>query len=71
MNAYASPGQNFARCLEDIIDHMDIEIRHAVAYLDAEVVPRVRRESSMALRTLVGHLERLADSLHGSGSARP
>jgi hypothetical protein len=49
------------------MDVVEAELRHAVAYIDAEVVPKVRRESAGALRLLAGHLERLADKLDPEG----
>ena len=67
MNAYASPVENFARCIEDVIENVEVEVRHGVAYVDNFVVPQVRKESSAALRLLAGHLERLANTLHPAG----
>jgi len=64
MNAYASPESQFGRRLEELIDSVHAEIRHAVAYADRVVVPEVRREAGTAARVLAGHLERLADRLH-------
>ena len=64
MNAYASSGDNFARSIEHLMETVEVEVRHAVAYVDAVVVPQVRKESSTALRLLAKHMERLADSLH-------
>jgi hypothetical protein len=66
MNAYASPGEGFARCIEDVVERVEGEVRHAVAYVDAVIVPEFRKESSAAMRLLAGHLERWADSLHRS-----
>ncbi len=70
MNAYASSGEGFAHCIEDAIETIELEVRHAVAYVDKVVIPQVRKESSSALRHLAGHLERLADSLQGNQAAR-
>ncbi len=69
MNAYASPGETFARSIEDLVENVEVEVRHAVAYIDAVVVPQVRKESSTALRHLAGHLERLANNLHNAEPA--
>jgi hypothetical protein len=56
-------GSRFAESVEAVVDVVEAEVRHAVAYLDAEVVPQVRRESAGAMRHLAGHLERLAKVL--------
>ena len=65
MNAYATSGDTFARSVEQMIETVELEVRHAVAYVDAVIVPQVRKESSSALRLLAKHMERLADSLQG------
>jgi hypothetical protein len=66
MNAYSSSGDEFRSRLEQWMESVETEIGHAVAYVDAVVVPEVRRESSGALRLIAGHLERLANKLHPS-----
>ena len=70
MHAYAAPSDDFSHRLEDLMDTLSAEMRHAVAYVDAVVVPEVRRESSGALRLLASHLERLADKLHPPNAAQ-
>jgi hypothetical protein len=74
MNAYSSSGDQFSRRLEQWIEewteNAETEIRHAAAYVDAVVIPEVRRESSGALRTIAGHLERLAAKLHPDDGKR-
>lgn len=73
MNAYSSSGYssgpNFARSVEDILESIHDEIQHAVDYVDATVIPQARKETSAALRLLAAHLERWAESLHGSVQA--
>ena len=71
MNAYASPHNpphyqedNFGRRLEEMMSCVEFEIRHAVTYVDAEIVPQVRREAGTLARVLSGHLDRLAEKLH-------
>lgn len=63
MNAYASYGGGFGRSVEEAMESVETEIRHAVAYVDRVVVPEVRRETAGAARMLARHLERLADRL--------
>jgi len=38
-----------------------MELRHAVAYVNAAVVPQVRRESITAMRSVADTLRNLAD----------
>jgi hypothetical protein len=40
-----------------------MEIRHAAAYVNAAVIPEVRRESISALRTISNTLRSFADRL--------
>lgn len=49
------------------------ELRRLVRYLDDEVVPEVRRNSSTALRAAAVRLQKLAESMDNarSGSAKP
>ncbi len=49
--------------LRDAGDRVEEEIRRAVKYLDEEVVPEVRRNGSVALRTAAGKLRQMADHL--------
>jgi hypothetical protein len=64
MNVYASPNDGFSRRVEELMENIETEIRHAATYVDRVVVPEVRREAGGAARILAGHLERLADRLH-------
>ncbi len=65
MNPYSSPHypeDTFSRRLEEMMSSVEFEVRHAVAYIDAEIVPQVRREAGVLARVLSGHLDRLGDS---------
>jgi hypothetical protein len=64
MNAYAHSTDDFSRRMEEVMDTVSAEMRHAAAYVETVVIPEVRRESSGALRLLAGHMERLAERLH-------
>ena len=55
----ASVGQR----IEEAIELIEMEIRHAAAYINAAVVPEVRRESISALRTISNTLRGFADRL--------
>jgi hypothetical protein len=67
MNAYASSADNFSRQFEEFMAGVTDEVHHAVAYIDAVIVPEIRRESGSALRTMATHLERWADKLDPNG----
>ena len=56
-------GQRFEEALEVI----ELELRHAIAYMNDAVVPQIRRESISALRTMSDTLRNLADRFEGSG----
>jgi hypothetical protein len=71
MNAYASSTSNFGRQMEDWMDHLGEEIRHAAAYVETTVVPEVRREASGALSLLAGHLQRLAEAINPDAPNAP
>jgi hypothetical protein len=60
------------RRLEEAIELIEMELRHAVAYVNDAVVPQVRRESISAMRTVADTLKNLADRMDrnsGSGTA--
>ena len=49
--------------LHDAARRAEEELRRFVSYLDAEVVPEVRRNSSTAPRAAATRLQKLADSM--------
>lgn len=49
--------------LRDAGDRVEEEVRRAVKYLDEEVVPQVRRNGSVALRTVAEKLRQMAEHL--------
>lgn len=51
------------RRIEEAIELIEMEIRHAAAYINAAVIPEVRRESISALRTISSTLRDFADKL--------
>jgi len=71
MNAYASPTasptEDLNRQMEELMQTLGAELRHAVAYVDSVVIPELRRESGGALRGAAVHLERWADKLDPEG----
>ena len=49
--------------LREAGDRVEEEVRRAVKYLDEEVVPEVRRNGSVALRTVADRLRQMAEHL--------
>jgi hypothetical protein len=65
----AGPGGVGSR-IEEAIELIEMELRHAIAYVNDAVVPQVRKESITALRTVSGKLRDLADRFDQNGSPR-
>jgi len=62
MNPYPPPGPGgVGRRIEEAVELIEMELRHAVAYVNDAVVPQVRKESISAMRTLADTLQKLAD----------
>jgi hypothetical protein len=51
------------RRLEEAIELIEMELRHAAAYVNDAVIPEVRRESINAMRTVADTLKNLADRM--------
>lgn len=60
------------QAIEDTAVKAEAEVRRVIRYLNDEVVPEVRRDSSRALRAAAGELTRLAERMDGrrSGTTR-
>lgn len=79
MNSYPPPGQGaggVGRRIEEAIELIEMELRHAAAYVNDAVIPEVRKESISAMRTLAETLQRLADraergSTQGTRTSEP
>jgi hypothetical protein len=78
MSSYPPPGPGVGgvgRRLEEAVELIEMELRHAVAYLNDAVVPEVRRESIAAMRKLSETLKNLADRMDAQANrakdARP
>lgn len=56
------------RRLEEAIELIEMELRHAVAYVNDAVVPQMRRESISAMRTVAETLKNLADRMDARAS---
>jgi hypothetical protein len=54
--------------IEEAVELIEMELRHAIAYVNDAVVPQVRQESISALRTVADKLRDLADRFDRTGS---
>ncbi len=55
------PPNDFGRRIEEAMELIQMELRHAIAYVNDAVVPQVRRESISAMRSVADTLHGLAD----------
>jgi hypothetical protein len=68
------PGPGLGQRIEEAIELIEMEVRHAAAYVNDAVIPQVRTESISALRTVADSLRRFADKLdqqHGQHPPQP
>lgn len=56
--------------IEEAVELIEMELRHAIAYVNDAVVPQVRQESITALRTVADKLRDLANRFDRTGSPR-
>ncbi len=66
MSAYPPPGPGVGgvgRRIEEAIELIEMELRHAAAYVNDAVIPQVRSESISALRNVANALRNFADRL--------
>jgi hypothetical protein len=66
MSSYPPPGPGVGgvgRRIEEAIELIEMEVRHAAAYINAAVIPQVRAESITALRNVANSLRNFADRL--------
>jgi hypothetical protein len=69
MSTNPTPGGVGGR-IEEAVELIEMELRHAIAYVNDAVVPQVRKESISALRTVADKLHDLADRFDENGSPR-
>lgn len=53
--------------LEEMIELIEMELRHAAAYVNDAVIPQVRAESITAMRKVSDSLKNLADRMEQKG----
>ena len=68
MSSYPPPGPgpapgNFGSRIEEALELIEMELRHAIAYVNDAVIPQVRKESITAMRSLSDTLRNLADRI--------
>ncbi|MGA7831874.1 MAG: hypothetical protein WCA21_13015 [Terracidiphilus sp.] len=76
MSANSTPPPGFGaggagRRIEEAVELIEMEVRHAIAYVNDAVVPQVRKESVSALRTVADKLRDLADRFEQNRGERP
>jgi hypothetical protein len=62
-------GPTIGQRLDEAIELIQMELRHAVAYVNDAVIPQVRRESIQGLRTAAETLRNLADRFEQRNNA--
>jgi hypothetical protein len=64
-------GPSIGQRLDEAIELIQMELRHAVAYVNDAVIPQVRRESIVGLRAAADTLRTLADRFEQRDAAAP
>ncbi len=71
MGANYPPGPGASRVgqrIEEAMELIEMELRHAIAYVNDAVIPQVRRESISAMRAAADTLRNLADRFEQPGN---
>ncbi len=74
MSTYPPPGPGaggVGRRIEEAIELIEMEVRHAAAYVNDAVIPQVRSESISALRKVADSLRTFADRLDEQPGRQP
>ena len=74
MSTYTPPGPGpggVGRRIEEAIELIEMELRHAAAYVNDAVIPQVRSESITALRNVANSLRNFADRLERQPEREP
>jgi hypothetical protein len=69
--SWTSAGRDAGRRIEEAVERMAVELQGAIAYVDRNVVPPVRRESITAMRTIAGTLRDMADRMEKAAAKGP
>ncbi|MGA2252045.1 hypothetical protein [Terracidiphilus sp.] len=70
MNA-GSQGLSVGQRIDEMVARMESELRGAVMYVNENVVPQVRHESIVAVRTISDKLRELADRMETKAAKGP
>ena len=62
------PGARVGHRIDEAIELIEMELRHAIAYVNDAVIPQVRTESITAMRTVADTLRNLADRFEERGN---
>lgn len=57
--------------IDEAVELIEMELRHAIAYVNDAVIPQVRRESITAMRTAADTLRNLADRFDKQNKTAP
>ena len=60
------PGSGVSDRIEEAMELIEMELRHAIAYVNDAVIPQVRAESIVAMRKVSDTLRNLADRMDRS-----
>lgn len=69
-NVFERSGRRVDEKLSDAIPRIEADVQRVVKYINDEVVPQVRRESSEALRSAAEQLRKLADYMEAKRKPR-
>ena len=69
MSTPNTPAGGVGQRIEEAVELIEMELRHAIAYVNDAVIPQVRRESIAAMRTASDTLRNLADRFERSSSS--
>jgi hypothetical protein len=64
------PGPGVGDRIEEAMELIEMELRHAIAYVNDAVIPQVRSESIVAMRKVSDTLRNLADRMDKSQQGR-
>jgi hypothetical protein len=67
----SSQGPSVGQKIDEMVARMETELRGAVTYVNANVVPQVKRESIVAMRTISEKLQELADRMESKVAKGP
>ena len=60
---YGPPFGGVGHRIEEAIELIEMELRHAIGYVNDAIVPQLRSESISAMRTMADTLHKLADRI--------